>query len=83
MEKEEPLQNKYVFCTSILSNMLEQEMKNISDCCIKLKDLIDNIRALNLSNCVALVLFEALRQQDYPNLLRSEPFKGEDYLLDD
>ena len=43
----------------------------------------DNIRALNLSNCVALVLFEALRQQDYPNLLRSEPFKGEDYLLDD
>jgi hypothetical protein len=47
LEKEEPLQNKYVFCTSILSNMLEQEMKNISDCCIKLKDLIDNIRALN------------------------------------
>lgn len=42
-----------------------------------------NIRALNLSNCVALVLFEALRQQDYPNLLKSEPFKGEDYLIED
>lgn len=41
-----------------------------------------NIRALNLSNCVALVLFEALRQQDYPNLLKSEPFKGEDYLTE-
>ncbi len=41
-----------------------------------------NIRALNLSNCVALVLFEVLRQQDYPNLLKSEPFKGEDYLTD-
>lgn len=39
-----------------------------------------NIRALNLSNCVALVLFEVLRQQDYPNLLKKEPFKGEDYL---
>lgn len=39
-----------------------------------------NIRALNLSNCVALVLFEVLRQQDYPNLLREEPFKGADYL---
>lgn len=39
-----------------------------------------NIRALNLSNCVALVLFEVLRQQDYPNLLKAEPFKGEDYL---
>lgn len=42
-----------------------------------------NIRALNLSNCVALVLFEVLRQQDYPNLLKSEPFKGEDYLMED
>ena len=30
----------------------------------------DKIRALNLSNCVALVLFEVLRQQDYPNLLK-------------
>ena len=40
----------------------------------------DNIRALNLSNCVALVLYEVLRQQDYPNLLKREPFKGEDYL---
>ena len=40
----------------------------------------DNIRALNLSNCVALVTYEALRQQHFPNLLRSDPFKGEDYL---
>jgi len=40
----------------------------------------NNIRALNLSNCVALVLYEVLRQQDYPNLLKKEPFKGEDYL---
>lgn len=39
-----------------------------------------NIRALNLSNCVAIVLFEVLRQLDYPNLLKYEPFKGADYL---
>ena len=39
-----------------------------------------NIRALNLSNCVAIMLFEALRQQDYNNLLRTDPFKGADYL---
>ena len=43
----------------------------------------DNIRALNLSNAVAIVLFEVLRQQDFPNLLREEPFKGKDYLLND
>ena len=39
-----------------------------------------NIRALNLSNCVALVLFEVLRQQGYPNLSTVEIIKGEDYL---
>jgi tRNA (cytidine/uridine-2'-O-)-methyltransferase len=25
-----------------------------------------NVRSLNLSNCVALVLYEALRQQNFP-----------------
>lgn len=40
----------------------------------------DNVRALNLSNCVALVTYEALRQQNFPNLLFSDPFKGKDYL---
>ena len=40
----------------------------------------DNVRALNLSNCVALVTYEALRQQNFPNLLFSDPFKGDDYL---
>lgn len=40
----------------------------------------DKIRALNLSNCVAIVLFEALRQQNFNDLLRSDPFKGANYL---
>lgn len=39
-----------------------------------------NVRALNLSNCVAIMLFEVLRQQDYRDLLRTEPFKGANYL---
>ena len=40
----------------------------------------DNIRALNLSNTVAILIYEALRQQDYRDLLLNEPFKGESYL---
>lgn len=40
----------------------------------------DNIRALNLSNTVAIMVYEALRQQDYRDLLREEPFKGKNYL---
>ena len=40
----------------------------------------EDTRSLNLSNCVALVLFEVLRQQDYPNLSKVEIIKGEDFL---
>ena len=40
----------------------------------------DKIRALNLSNCAALVLFEVLRQQDFPNLSKVEIIKGADFL---
>ena len=39
-----------------------------------------NIRALNLSNSVAIMVYEVLRQQNFRDLLRTEPFKGEDYL---
>ena len=41
-----------------------------------------NIRALNLSNSVAIMLYEVLRQQDYPNLLYYDEFKGKNYLSD-
>ncbi len=37
-------------------------------------------RSLNLSNCVAIVLYEALRQQGYNDLSTHEAIKGEDFL---
>ena len=40
-------------------------------------------RSLNLSNSVAIVLFEALRQQKYSGLATREEIKGEDYLLNE
>lgn len=57
-------------------------LKKYLDRCLRIP-ATDNVRSLNLSNCVAIVLYEVLRQQDYPNLLRTEPFKGEDWLLED
>lgn len=39
-----------------------------------------NARSLNLSNCVALVVYEALRQQEFYNLSTFETIKGEDFL---
>ena len=40
----------------------------------------DKIRALNVSNSVAIVLFEVLRQQNFPNLICYDTFKGKNYL---
>ena len=43
----------------------------------------DNVRCLNVANSVAIAIYEVMRQQDYPDLVRHEPFKGEDWLLED
>lgn len=40
----------------------------------------DKVRSLNLSNAVAIVSYEVLRQFDYPELIKTEPHKGEDFL---
>lgn len=39
-------------------------------------------RSLNVSNCAALVIYEALRQQDFPELSDIEIQKGENYLYE-
>lgn len=57
---------------SILKDNLEHCMRMpMNDC----------IRALNLSNTVAIMVYEALRQQNYNDLLKEEPFKGKDFLI--
>lgn len=40
----------------------------------------DKIRALNLSNCVSIMVFEVLRQNHFKDLLVYDPFKGKNYL---
>jgi len=57
-------------------------LKGDFDKCLRLP-MTEKIRSLNLSNCVAIVAYEALRQQDYPNLAKTEPFKGENYIIED
>lgn len=37
-------------------------------------------RSLNVSNCAAILVYEALRQQNYPGLSGTEQLKGEDFL---
>ena len=51
------------------------------DNCLRLP-MTDKIRSLNLSNTVAIVAYEVMRQQGYPGLFDHEPdsMKGKDYL---
>ena len=46
-------------------------LKNDLDHCMRIP-MSENVRALNLSNSCAIVIYEALRQQDYNNLLKYE-----------
>jgi len=55
-------------------------LKDHLDKCMRIP-MTDNVRALNLSNCCAVVIYEALRQQNYPNLLFEEPHKDKDFII--
>ena len=55
-------------------------LKNDLDHCLRIP-MTNKVRALNLSNCAAIMVYEVLRQQDYNDLLTKEPFKGEDFII--
>lgn len=61
--------------TGIPKKILQKDLEH----CMRIP-MTDNVRALNLSNSAAIVIYEVLRQQDYNDLLREEPHKGADYL---
>jgi tRNA (cytidine/uridine-2'-O-)-methyltransferase len=52
------------------------------DHCLRLP-MVENARSLNLSNTVAILVYEVLRQLDYPGLSSVEVIKGEDWLEHD
>ncbi|MGL4336587.1 MAG: tRNA (cytidine(34)-2'-O)-methyltransferase [Turicibacter sp.] len=45
--------------------------------------MTDKVRSLNVSNVGAILVYEALRQQDFLDLWTVEPFKGADWILSD
>ncbi len=61
--------------TGIPKEILNKDLEH----CMRIP-MNDNIRALNLSNTVAIMVYEVLRQQNYRDLLFTDPFKGSDYL---
>ena len=74
--------NIYLIFGKESTGIPKEILRKYLDRCIRIP-CSDNVRCLNVSNCVAIAVYEVLRQQNYNDLLRYEPFKGEDWLLED
>lgn len=61
--------------TGIPKSILQKEL----DHCMRIP-MTSDVRALNLSNSVAIMTYEALRQQEFNGLLFTEPHKGENFI---
>ena len=72
-------ENIYLVFGKESTGIPKEILKNDLEHCMRIP-MTDKVRALNVSNSVAIMLYEVLRQQDYRDLLRDEPFKGKDYL---
>jgi len=71
--------NYYFFFGKESSGIPLEVLKPHIDNCMRMPMTID-VRSLNLSNTVAIMIYEALRQQDYPNLLFDEPHKSDHFI---
>ena len=72
-------ENIYLVFGKESSGLPLEILKDDLEHCLRIP-MTDKVRALNLSNCAAIMVYEVLRQQDYRELLRKEPFKGENYI---
>lgn len=71
--------NIYFFFGKESTGIPPKILKPYIDRCARIP-MTSNVRALNLSNTVAIVVYEALRQQNYPNLLFDEPHKSKSFI---
>ena len=75
-------ENIYLIFGKESTGLPKEILREDLDKCMRIP-MTKNVRALNLSNCVAIVTYEVLRQQDYNDLLRKEPHKSEDFIIED
>lgn len=72
-------ENIYLIFGKESTGIPKEILKNDLEHCMRIP-MTDKVRALNLSNSVAIMVYEVLRQQDFNDLLKEEPFKGKDWL---
>lgn len=69
----------YVMFGKESTGIPKEILKDHLDYCFRIP-MLEGVRSLNLSNCVAVVIYEILRQKDYEGLSKVETIKGEDFL---
>ena len=77
-------ENLYFIFGKESTGIPKEILKNDLEHCMRIP-MTDKVRALNVSNSVAIVIYEVLRQQNYNDLLIEEPsddngHKGADFL---
>ncbi len=72
-------ENIYLVFGKESTGIPKEILKSHLETCLRIP-MTNKVRALNLSNTVAIMVYEVLRQQNYNDLLRDEPFKGKDFL---
>lgn len=77
-----PDENIYLIFGKESTGIPKEILGDNLDRCMRIP-MTNKTRALNLSNCAAIMVYEVLRQQNYNKLLKEEPFKGKDYLKKD
>ena len=73
-------ENIYLIFGKESTGIPREILKDNLDRCMRIP-MTANVRALNLSNCCAIVIYEVLRQQNYRDLLFDEPHKDKDFII--
>lgn len=74
--------DQYIFFGHEHDGIPHDILKDHLDECVRIP-MDGNARSLNLSNCVAIGIYEVLRQQDFNDLSRVEVQKGENFIYEE
>ena len=75
-------ENIYLVFGKESSGIPKEILRNDLDRCMRMP-MTKDVRALNLSNTVAIMVYEVLRQQNFNDLLFKEPHKSEDFITEE
>ncbi len=73
--------NIYLIFGKESTGIPKEILKDNLDRCMRIP-MTDKVRALNLSNSAAIVIYEVLRQQNFDGLFKKEPHKSENYIIE-